>query len=494
MTTAAATDQHPPRRSAGLAAKGHVGLVVLASIAAGLALGLLLVLGVFAGGPEHEIIGACAACPRRRIRAARNRDRAGFTDQPQRVGARSRRGATAVVGLAFWALAPGDRTLDTRRLGLAGAARRARRLVRSAARAGRSHNWSRRALPLPGARHALLIAVGGAFQHRHQPRPRRTRRPRAATRISSTATASTSTASVPARRRSCSSTALANGRPAGHGCRRTCRRRRASARSTAPEKAGAAGTPLARTGISSPSDLHAFFARAHVPGPYVLAGHSVGGTYALVYAAQYPRAVRRSRADRLRDAVSVRPPGLPRLLHDGEGASSAHARTRPCRHGPVGAAGQFGCCLIVHAGRHERSTRRRASYGPTMPTSRNCRRSSTRRKRCEPPRQAARRPDRRCRRDNAAGPRHRTSSRSSRRTAPTAPSPARHTRHCSKTRASHRSRVARSRRSSCSPVKETADVARLDGDDDLAADATFSEVADRVRNIVERERPVDDRP
>jgi pimeloyl-ACP methyl ester carboxylesterase len=35
------------------------------------------------------------------------------------------------------------------------------------------------------------------------------------------------------------------------------------------------------------ADLHALLAKARVPGPYVLAGHSVGGAYALVYAHEY---------------------------------------------------------------------------------------------------------------------------------------------------------------------------------------------------------------
>jgi pimeloyl-ACP methyl ester carboxylesterase len=39
------------------------------------------------------------------------------------------------------------------------------------------------------------------------------------------------------------------------------------------------------------ADLRALLAAARVPGPYVLAGHSVGGTYALVYAHEYPRQV-----------------------------------------------------------------------------------------------------------------------------------------------------------------------------------------------------------
>jgi pimeloyl-ACP methyl ester carboxylesterase len=35
-------------------------------------------------------------------------------------------------------------------------------------------------------------------------------------------------------------------------------------------------------------DLHDLLRAARVPGPYVLAGHSVGGVYALVYAAMFP--------------------------------------------------------------------------------------------------------------------------------------------------------------------------------------------------------------
>jgi len=35
-------------------------------------------------------------------------------------------------------------------------------------------------------------------------------------------------------------------------------------------------------------DLHTLLHRAHVPGPYVLAGHSFGGLYVLTYAARYP--------------------------------------------------------------------------------------------------------------------------------------------------------------------------------------------------------------
>jgi pimeloyl-ACP methyl ester carboxylesterase len=49
-------------------------------------------------------------------------------------------------------------------------------------------------------------------------------------------------------------------------------------------------TPAARPqdGHATAADLHTLLSRAHVDGPYVLAGHSSGGVYVQVYAAQYP--------------------------------------------------------------------------------------------------------------------------------------------------------------------------------------------------------------
>jgi pimeloyl-ACP methyl ester carboxylesterase len=51
------------------------------------------------------------------------------------------------------------------------------------------------------------------------------------------------------------------------------------------------GAPVREDGHQLASDLHALLHAAHVPAPYVLAGHSVGGTYALVYANDYPTQV-----------------------------------------------------------------------------------------------------------------------------------------------------------------------------------------------------------
>jgi len=41
-------------------------------------------------------------------------------------------------------------------------------------------------------------------------------------------------------------------------------------------------------GVEAAQDLHALLAEAGEAGPFVLAGHSIGGPYALTYAAQYP--------------------------------------------------------------------------------------------------------------------------------------------------------------------------------------------------------------
>src|SRR3954452_4189908 len=41
-------------------------------------------------------------------------------------------------------------------------------------------------------------------------------------------------------------------------------------------------------GAQIATDLHTLLTRAHVPGPYVLAGHSFGGLYVRAYAAKYP--------------------------------------------------------------------------------------------------------------------------------------------------------------------------------------------------------------
>ena len=72
----------------------------------------------------------------------------------------------------------------------------------------------------------------------------------------------------------------------GHPGRRPATRRSAS--TTVPAGAGARTPTLPRTPSAISTDLHTLLQRAGVPGPYVIAGHSFGGLYALTFAAKHP--------------------------------------------------------------------------------------------------------------------------------------------------------------------------------------------------------------
>ncbi|WP_421741381.1 alpha/beta hydrolase [Cellulomonas sp.] len=55
-----------------------------------------------------------------------------------------------------------------------------------------------------------------------------------------------------------------------------------------PGRGGSDPVETAQDATQIAVDLHALLEQANVPGPYVLAGHSFGGLYALTYAARYP--------------------------------------------------------------------------------------------------------------------------------------------------------------------------------------------------------------
>lgn len=266
---------------------GHIGLVVLASIATGLALGLLLVLGVFAGGSEPQIIGSAlvglgSGFALLALTSTRR------TNQPQQW-AIVPSGATTLAGVGVLALAPSERPLDLAGwvwpllLGIL--------VVSSFRGAHRSlDNWSRRALLYPALVVLSLIAVGGGV---------------------GTVMAATSSNPAP----TSGHTYLANGRGlylncVGSGAPTVVlfnglgewtpnwawvqANVSATTRVCAFDRAGegwSGGNAVREDGHRMASDLNALLRAAHVPGPYVLAGHSVGGTYALVYAAQYPKQV-----------------------------------------------------------------------------------------------------------------------------------------------------------------------------------------------------------
>ncbi|HEU4421121.1 MAG TPA: alpha/beta hydrolase [Pilimelia sp.] len=71
-------------------------------------------------------------------------------------------------------------------------------------------------------------------------------------------------------------------------------------------------------GMQIATDLHTLLQRGHVPGPYVLAGHSFGGLYVLTFAARYPDEVA---GMVLVDSTAPAPAADPEATSPGDGGS-----------------------------------------------------------------------------------------------------------------------------------------------------------------------------
>jgi pimeloyl-ACP methyl ester carboxylesterase len=266
--------------------RGRIGLVVLGSIAFGFVLGLLLTLVVFAGGEESQITGSALlalGAGFMLLAVASSR----FTDQPQRW-ALAPGVASAVVGLAVLLSSPGNDALG--RAGWVWPVLLVLLVGWSFWGARRSlHNWSRRALLYPALIVLLLVAVGGAYE---------------------TVAEATSSNPAPAGR-----TYVVDGHRLYLNCVGTGaptvvlfnglgertpnwawvqRALSSKTRVCAFDRAGqgwSGAAPGRQDGHELASDLHGLLQAADISGPYVLAGHSTGGTYALVYAEQYPQQV-----------------------------------------------------------------------------------------------------------------------------------------------------------------------------------------------------------
>jgi pimeloyl-ACP methyl ester carboxylesterase len=248
---------------------------------------LVLVLGVFAGGPEHVITGAAllalAFGMLMLFELARRR-----TDQPQSWALAPGLGL-GVAGLALLILGPSDRVLG--RLGWIWPLLLAFVVVWSVRGARRSlHNWSRRALLYPAFAVLALVALGGAFEtvmeaatSNNPPSGGRTYLV-AGHSLYLRCTGSGSPAVI-------LFNGLAERTPSwawvqGDVARQT--------RVCVFDRAGQgwSGKASGRQDAHQLSaDVRGLLAVANVPGPYVLAGHSVGGTYALAYAMDYPEDV-----------------------------------------------------------------------------------------------------------------------------------------------------------------------------------------------------------
>ena len=286
MTNEVAQQGAGPTATAEVCERGHIGLIVLASIGAGLVLGLVFVLAVFGGGTETQITGSAliALGAGFMILALASRR---FTAQPQ-GWALAPGVAAAAVGLVVLVLSPGDHLLrlsgwvwPVLLLVLVGwSFRGARRSL---------HNWSRRALLYPALFVLVLIAAGGVFE-----------------------TVAEATTSNPAPG---GGTYLVDGHRLYLNCvgagaptvllfnglgERTPswawvqRPLASTTRVCVFDRAGqgwSGAAPGRQDGHQLANDLHGLLTAAHIQGPYVLAGHSTGGTYALNYAARYPQQV-----------------------------------------------------------------------------------------------------------------------------------------------------------------------------------------------------------
>jgi pimeloyl-ACP methyl ester carboxylesterase len=85
-------------------------------------------------------------------------------------------------------------------------------------------------------------------------------------------------------------------------------------------------------GAQIATDLHTLLQRGHVPGPYVMAGHSFGGLYVLAFAARYP--------DEVAGMV---------LVDSTEPGSAAQAATSPGNEGSYDIMGRVSALLSSSA-------------------------------------------------------------------------------------------------------------------------------------------------
>jgi pimeloyl-ACP methyl ester carboxylesterase len=267
--------------------RGHIGLVVLGSIVGGLILGLALVLGVFAGERENVITGAALIALALGLlmlaEVARRR-----TDQPQSWALVPAVGS-GVLGLSLLVLAPSDRVLGW--LGWVWPILLAALVVWSVRGARRSlHNWSRRALLYPAFVILGLVALGGAFETVVE----------AATSNSPPSGGRTYVVNGHSLYLRCVGSGspavilfngLAERTPSWAWVQRDVARR---TRVCVFDRAGQgwSGKGVGRQDAHQlAADVQGLLAAANIPGPYVVSGHSVGGTYALAFAMDYPKDV-----------------------------------------------------------------------------------------------------------------------------------------------------------------------------------------------------------
>lgn len=161
MTTEAAHYSASSTATADVRERGHIGLIVLASIAAGLVLGLVFVLAVLAAArrrrsPAALLVALGAGFMMLALASSR------FTPQPQ-GWALAPGVAAAAVGGGVLVLSPVDHRLRLAAWGVAGTASRACRMVVPRRTPVAPQLVTARAA-LPGPLRLVLVAVGGVFE------------------------------------------------------------------------------------------------------------------------------------------------------------------------------------------------------------------------------------------------------------------------------------------------------------------------------------------
>lgn len=274
-----------PREPTGLVRRGHVGLIVAASMFGGLVLALVLTLFVFGGATEPTISGvALLAFALGWVSLAWLSGHR--TDQPQRwayvpaifMGA---------LGLAFLVFRPSDGLF--RAFGWVWPIAAAGLAIWMIIQSRRSlHNWSRLGILYPVLALLLLAAVGGGYET-----IRETLGDDASAmpgrlfdvgghKLHLSCTGSGSPTVILEAGLGQAAAEIAGWiQPGVASTTRVCTYDRAGSGSS--ELAGSA-----QDGIAIATDLHTLLGKAGIDGPYVLAGHSSGGVYVQVFAARYP--------------------------------------------------------------------------------------------------------------------------------------------------------------------------------------------------------------
>lgn len=287
MSTATRSDDRDSTapEPAGPVRRGHIGLIVAASMFGGLILALVLTLLVFGGATEPVINGvALLAFALGWTMLAWLSDRR--TDQPQRW-AYVPAIFMGVLGLSHLVFRPSDGVLTA--LGWVWPIAAAGLAIWVIIQSRRSlRNWSRPVILYPFLAVLLLAAFGGGYETIREAMDE------------SAYTMSGELIDVGGYKLHISCTGSGSptvileaglGQPAAEISGWIQSGVATVTRVCAYDRAGQGWSELAETpqdGVAIATDLHTLLRRAEIDGPYVLAGHSSGGVYVQVFAAQYP--------------------------------------------------------------------------------------------------------------------------------------------------------------------------------------------------------------